>query len=597
MCGINGFNFKDQEKLEKMNSRLAHRGPDFAGTFFDENISLGHLLLSIRETKAVSKQPFRGEESPEWILLFNGQIYNTDQLKKELNGLDSQKSDLDTYILYKIIEKYGWKFIERIQGMFAICLYNTKEKVVRLYRDPSGQKIIYYYFKDGRFIFSSEIKSIFLHSVDKAIDPLAIEIAKSLGYIPGEKTLFSNIHKIAPSQCISFELNDKKLTKSFYNSTAPNYFQDDFKSAFQQLVKEHMQSKQKVALNLSGGLDSSILLHEMSELGYDMHTYTTVFRDSHEKFNTDAILAKKLAYDYGSTHKEIIVTKETYRDLFVEAYKIPEEPDFNVSLPIYLQTAIQEGVKNDRNRVIISGNGGDEIFGGYPHYYQSAQIKKWINILTPWIYNLIKNSRNHTNLNFNDFDERWFFFRKFSNSATNNTLSSILDYIQESIHPLVSMYAQNKNDVYQTMLRERFLWMPGENFLQADKLYMSQSAELRSPLSYHPFRLYSDKKLDKNDYTNKQSNKLFLRKLYNGKLPDYITKRTDKTGWRAPIIDWYDNTFRTLFLDILAGQKNDQFVDWKSIRKQIESRNDWPGKNIHLYLSLAILSKEYNIDL
>lgn len=598
MCGINGFNSKDPAKLEAMNSRLSYRGPDFAGDFFDDNLSLGHLLLSIREVREISKQPYtNGVENPEWILLFNGQIYNTAQLKSELSNLDPAKVDLDTYILYKIIEKHGWQFIEKIQGMFAICLYNTKERTVRLYRDPSGQKLLYYYFKDDQFIFSSEIKAIVLHAIDKSLDHRAIQVAQSLGYIPGEKTLFSYIRKIAPSQCITFDLKQNRLDKSFYKSTAENYYDGDFASAFHQLVAEHLQSKQRVALNLSGGLDSSLLLHEMAGQGHEMHTYTTLFPDSSEKYNTDALLAGRLAQDYGTDHREITVTKDIYRELFIEAYRAIEEPNFNVSLPVYLKTAMEEGVENDRNRVILSGNGGDEIFGGYSHYYKSAVIGRWISIMTPWLFNVIKNRRNGTNFDFSDFNERWLFFRKLQPESALFSFKKVLEYLEESIAPLISMYGQNEDDIYQMMLRERFLWMPGENFIQADKIYMTQSAELRSPLSYHPFRLYCDKNLTKKDYADKNSNKLFLRKLYGGKLPDYITKRRDKTGWRSPITEWYDESFKKLFLEILSGKKSNDYVDWGRVRRRVETSSTWPGKQIHLYLSLAILAKEYNIDL
>jgi len=595
MCGINGFNFTDKTGLEKMNSRLSHRGPDFVGLFVDKEVSLGHLLLSIREVREISKQPYA--ENPEWILLFNGQIYNTTQLKRDLTGLDPAKTDLDTYILYKTIEKYGWKFIEKIHGMFAICLYNTKEKILRLYRDPSGQKLLYYYFKDNKLIFSSEIKSIMVYSIDKSIDPLAIQVAQNIGYIPGEKTIFQHISKIAPSQCITFNLKEEKLEKTFYESMADNYFPKDFTSAFHQLVEEHLQSKQRVALNLSGGLDSSILLHEMAKNGHEVHTYTTLFTDCSDKYNIDANLAGRLSKDYGTDHKKIIITKNSYRDLFIDAYKTIEEPNFNVSLPVYLQTAIEEGTQHDKNRVIISGNGGDEIFGGYSHYYKSAVIGQWIKLLSPWIFNAIKNHRNGTHFNFRDFDERWLFFRRLHSESDSPSFRKTMDYLKDSITPLVSMYGENNDDVYQIMLRERFLWMPGENFIQTDKIYMSQSAELRSPMSYHPFRIYSDKNLKKRDYTDKHSNKLFLRKLYDGKLPDYITKRNDKTGWRSPIADWYDNDFKNLFLEIIGDRKSMDIVDWKAVRRHIESTDTWPGKQVHLYLSLAILAEEYNINI
>lgn len=595
MCGLNGFNRQDEALLRRMNESISYRGPDFSGVYFDEQISMGHLLLSIREKKELSQQPYM--DNPEWILLFNGQIFNTNELKKNLDSIDKERSDLDTHILYQSILQHKWEFISKIQGMFAIALYNSKEKVVRLYRDPSGQKHIYYYYKDGEFIFSSEIKSILQHNnVDKSVDEEAVLVATSLGYIPGEKTIFKFIHKVAPSQEITFNLNKKGIENSFYKSGSPKYFQGDFSEAIEQLVNEHLQSKEKVALNLSGGLDSSILLHEMSRVGHDIDTYSTIFDGANPKYNTDAQLAQKLARDYKTRHHEILVTKDSYLNRLLKAYALIEEPNFNISLPAYLQTAETEGIHGDKNRVILSGNGGDEIFGGYPHYWQSARMENQIRILTPLGFNLIKNYRNKTNFNYHDINERWLSYRLF-NYRNKSKDKFVISYIKESMYMLETLYGLKDGDVYATMLRDRFLWMPGENFVQADKLYMSQSIELRSPFSYHPFRLYADSKLKKEDYINENSNKLFLRNLYRNKLPAYITERTDKTGWRSPLVDWYDDSFKNKFLEIIGDKSDTRLIKWSEIRRIIGEGDKWPGKHIHLYLSLAILSNMYNIEL
>jgi asparagine synthase (glutamine-hydrolysing) len=148
------------------------------------------------------------------VLLFNGQIYNTEQLKKNLSNLESDKEKLDTYILYKTIQRYGWNFITYIQGMYAIVVYNKKEKKLRAYRDESGQKNLYYYHKDGKLIFSSEIKGILVHDIDRTEDIEAVAIACHLGYIPKEKTLFSYIKKIEPGQYIDYR--NKNLTAAFF---------------------------------------------------------------------------------------------------------------------------------------------------------------------------------------------------------------------------------------------------------------------------------------------------------------------------------------------------------------------------------------------
>ncbi|MEK7177173.1 MAG: asparagine synthase (glutamine-hydrolyzing) [Patescibacteria group bacterium] len=597
MCGINGFSQNNPDRLVMMNEATKHRGPDFSGTYFDDSLSLGHCLLSIRDSEERSHQPYM--PNPEWVLLLNGQIYNTRQLKEELTGLDQTKSDLDTYVLYKTIEKYGWNFIYKIHGMFTIALYNSREKKLRLYRDPSGQKNLYYYQKGDTFIFSSEIKSILIHDIDKTVSKEGVALATALGYVAGPYTLFKHIRKIEPSQYLSWDSASKLVSVAYFKSEANQYFPESWEGAFKQLTLEHLQSKQKVAINLSGGLDSSLLLHEARQAGYEVSTYTTRFDGGDKKYNLDADLAQRLAKDYGTRHQEILVTKKTYIENFIKAYETIEEPNFNISLPAYLQTASVEGARGDKNRVVISGNGGDEIFGGYPHYEQIRKIEKQIKWLTPWLFNLIKNYRNNTDYDFRDMNERWLFFREFRFKTAMPEISkyAIPELLGQITQGLVDMYGVNHEAVYQAMLRERFIWMPAENFIQTDKIYMSQSAELRSPLSYHPFRLYCDKKLTKEDYTDKNSNKLFLRNLYEGRLPEYITGRKDKTGWRSPITDWYDGSFKKLFLEIISDRKSNEYIDWEKVRHCIESGDTWPGKHIHLYLSLAILARKYNINL
>ena len=596
MCGINGFIGKNEAELQSMNAALFHRGPDFEGSFFDEHISLGHTLLSIRDVTEASKQPYCKDTSP-WVLLFNGQIYNTKDLKKKLDP-SYAAVELDTAILFGIIEKYGWNFIDHIHGMYAITLYNKEEGLLKLYRDPTGQKGLYYYHKNNELIFSSEIKGILAHSnVNKMVDEEAVSLSLNFGYLFGNKTLFSYIRKLEPSSCFSYSLKTKQSSYSFFESTAPSYYDNDPEKAFQKLIDEHLLSKQDVAINLSGGLDSSLLFFLMQKNGHQTTSYTTRFDIQEGNFNHDADLAKQLAKEYGANHREILVTKDSYFDNFIESYRTIEEPNYNVSLPTYLITAKTEGRNGDHKRVILSGDGGDELFCGYSYYKTANTMQNQMRWLTPPLYNLLKNYRNHTSYDFSRMEDRWSFFKKFTNPPSTHNFNHRED-IAKALRPLYDLYAnKDKKGAYPMMFADRFLWLPGENFIRSDKQYMSQSVELRSPLSYHPFRLHFDTLLKSDEYRGETMNKLLLRRLFTDKLPDYITKRAEKTGWRAPIEHWYDKRFKNLFLAIINNKREGGIVDWPRIKKQLESKDSWPGKKFHLYLSLAILADNYQIDL
>lgn len=606
MCGINGFNFENKELLEKMNKATFHRGPDFSGIFVDEKISLGHNLLAIREVSDISKQPYNLNSN--WIMSFNGQIYNTEKLKIFLREnkieLDSSKENLDTYIIYKLIELVGFGFVNKIFGMFAIALYNKGEQKINLYRDSSGQKNLYYYHKDNKFIFSSEIKGILEHDkdekkLDREIDIEAVNLAVTLGYIPGDKTLFKYIKKVNAGECVSYDLQNNKLEKSFFKPETENHFEGNFETVLQELMKEHLQAKDKISINLSGGLDSSLLLHEANSLGYIADTYTTSFEidgDEQKNYNEDAQLAEKLSNDYKTKHKEIKITKENYLENFIESYGCIEEPNYNISLPIYLITAKTEGIHGDGKRVVLSGDGGDEVFGGYPYYLENKKIDFKRRLLTPFIYDFFRPEKSN-------LINRWIDFKDLRKHYINNYKTKfIYEYLNQKFKNYKNIFSIKVGNIYECMLLDRIFWLTSENFIRSDKLYMSQSLELRSPFSYEPFRTYCDKIILNNQYINEKNNKLFLRIYAENKLPKYITQREKKSGWRAPVDLWYDKDFKKMFLEILNSaksiqNKNNAIIDWSEIIKQVENNNSWPGKWLHLYLSLAILSKKFNLNL
>ena len=597
MCGINGFVGRKDGVLERMNARLGHRGPDYAGAFQDGKLSMGHVLLSIRDTAAASRQPYRREGSP-WILGFNGQIYNTKALKGFL-GPEYRDVELDTALLYAVIEREGWRFVERIHGMYAIALYNADEDVVRLYRDPSGQKLLYWYAKDGEFVWSSEIKGILAHGgIDKTPDEEAVAIAAALGYVPGERTLFKHVRKLDVSQCVTFDLRRRAWTSERFRTPSEGYFPDDADAAFRLLIEEHLQSKQPVAINLSGGLDSALLVHEMSLLGHPISTYTTRFEGCGAGYNTDADLAARLAKDYGTRHTEVLITKASYLADLLEAFRIVEEPNYNISLPAYLGIAKREGAAGDGNRVILSGDGGDELFAGYAHHKEARRIARLRAFLTPWVVNAVKNRNARYKYRLEREEELWLFFRAFSKRFLGAAaIADLPSYARATVGPYLEAYGGRRDPAVRMMVHDRVLWLAGENFIRSDKLFMSQSLELRSPLSYHPFRMHWDGRLAAGDYVGRETNKPFLRRQYAGKLPDYIVKRPDKTGWRSPVAEWYDARFRETFLDALGSAGQGTLIDWAEARRFVERSPGWPGKTAHLYVSLAVLAKEHGLTI
>lgn len=583
MCGIVGIRENNKNKIEMMLDTISHRDPDHADVWSNTKMALGHNLLSIRSDSKRSMQPVSNDT---WHLSFNGQIYNIEEIKKLLPEIYKDE-ELDTKLLFALIENKGWNFIEHIQGMFAIALYNEKEDELRLYRDQAGQKNLYY-TNTNPFTFASEIASILKATdIKRESDKTAVQVALSIGYIPGSKTLFKNIKKLSPGQMLVKKGVDAP-TLHYYTSASKEFENKNPEDVLKETIKKHLASKRKVAINLSGGLDSSLILHEMKELGHTLHSYTTRFVTDDKKLNEDADLAKRLSEDYQTKHHELLITSDMYRNNLIKACEIIEEPNYNISLATYLEVAKIEGINGDKNRVILSGDGGDEVFGGYPMYQKSLHYHK----AGPFL-NIYKYFRDKTYWNYTNPVEKWlrakfFFFNKIKKET-------VLSYLQDELPP--TWKERSKDPIRDMMLLDRSFWLAGENFIRSDKLYMSESLELRSPLSYQPLRDYFDKKLTEKEYFKGTENKHFLRELYTHKLPDYITKRENKTGWRSPISSWWNKEYKSLFTKVFSEAPKSDIIDWKQLINDMDKKDGWPGKKYHLYFSLAVLSKKYNLPL
>lgn len=314
--------------------------------------------------------------------------------------------------------------------------------------------------------------------------------------------------------------------------------------------------------------------------------------------NDDAVLARRLSKDYATNHNEILISKKCYLDNIVEAYSLIEEPNYNISLPVYLQTAKIEGVNGDNKRVVLSGDGGDEVFGGYSYYLANKRYDFFVRFMTPYFFNKLKNNKGN-NFKYQKISNRWLSFKNMRSSFLSNSieLSGISEYVDKIYMSYIKLYGVSKNSIHNMMILDRIIWLASENFIRSDKLFMSQSIELRSPLSYMPLRNFFDRNLSRNEYINENNNKLFLRHKYKFELPNYILNKP-KSGWRAPIDVWYDSAYKDLFLDVFSKVYNNKsLIDWPSISKAVYRNNKWPGKHIHLYLSLAILSEKYKLNI
>ena len=601
MCGINGFNFNDAALIEKMNKASHHRGPDYHNIFTSQDCSLGHVLLRIRGELNKSIQP-KFEEKSRWVMIFNGEIYNTEKIKKGFLPADFQNEEVDTNVIYQLLIEKGLRFIEEIHGMYSIALFDRKERKIHLFRDPSGQKPIYYYHKGGVFIFSSEIKPLLSHqNIDKSIDYPAIAHCSRVGYFFGNKTLFKYIRKVEMGQRVSLTCDSNSLDLEFFTANWKSTLEDgqfDLSARFH----DHFLSNAEMGINLSGGVDSSIIFYELSKAGLDVQPYSTRFEIDglDEKYNEEFSIASKFAQSHGKKISPVHITKSSFKDHFIAAYESIEEPNYNISIPAYYITAKQQGLGGDQKKVIFSGDGGDEVFGGYSYYLRAMDLQNKLGPFPHFLQNALLSLRNNKKVDFLNPWGVWLFLRE---QKKRNFIEvgedDFLNAFKTSMGNQLQIFSSSQDKVKQLMMMDRILFIACESATRSDKIFMSQSIELRSPFNYHPLRMFFDQQLSGSDYFKDGVNKTFLREQYLDKLPNYIMKRSRKWGWRSPLDYWYDKEYKEMFLELISSYRDNSAspIYWEGIAKHIEESDGWPGKDIMYYISLAIIGHKFGLEL
>src|SRR3989338_7106098 len=369
MCGILGFNWKDKVLLKKALKKIEHRGPDAFGTFSNKDISLGHRRLSIIDLSNAGKQPMSNEDKTIWIV-FNGEIYNYKELKAELKEKHNFKSNTDTEVLIHLYEENGFDMVKKLDGIFAFCIYDSKKKILFIARDRAGIKPLYYSFNDGDFIFCSEIKGIIENKKIKR----EVNLNSLISYLifranTEEETMFKGIKKLKPGYFVAYDLKNNNLELKKYwdlnkkeEGGSEKYYAEKLKEALEKSVKSQMMSDVPYGAYLSVGVDSGTIVSLMSRFSNKpVKTFSVGFEDAEDNEMAEArMLAKKL----GTDHHELWINKGSIKYLPEIIYHADEPMADPTAIPTYL---LSEYAKKYCT-VILTGEGADELFAGYPQY-------------------------------------------------------------------------------------------------------------------------------------------------------------------------------------------------------------------------------------
>lgn len=533
MCGILGHisinKTIDQAIFGQMLTTLEHRGPDDFGVYFsmDKKFALGHTRLSFLDLSDFGKQPFSTTEKDLWIT-FNGEIYNFLELKEELKNHYEFKTNTDTEVLIAGYQTWGINFINKLKGMFAFALLDEKKGKLFLVRDRFGIKPLYYYQNSENLIFGSELKAILASEIPKKeIDFSAFADYFVYRYVPSPKTIWKDIKKLPPAHYLEINTTnlEQKLHEYWHISAENKTINPDeiiaktdailFKS-----VKEHLRSDVPIGSFLSGGYDSSALVYYLKKMDYDPKTFSIGFskwEKSEHQFAS--IVAKHLNVDNKS-----IIADNSSLDLVNKMADVYDEPIADISI---VPTFMVSQLAGQEVKAVLSGEGADEIFGGYSWQHEFHKLnnpkgffQKIKTKLQPidtvsfyakamamgWFDKEELQKMLHPNLHqFIPDDVHWFYRRHF-----NNALS-----------PLKSIqYMDIKCFMAELVLTK------------VDRASMANSLEVRVPFLDHELfeTVFS---LDENGYYKKDKSKYLLYENIKNGLPKEILERK-KQGFVGP---------------------------------------------------------------
>ncbi|MFZ2410014.1 MAG: asparagine synthase (glutamine-hydrolyzing), partial [Candidatus Methanoperedens sp.] len=385
MCGIVGILSNktpvNPDTLICMRDALIHRGPDDCGLWINKNglVGLGHRRLSIIDLSGAGRQPMESYDR-RFVITFNGEIYNFQEIREELKGKYSFKSGTDTEVLLYSYAEWGKECLHKLRGIFAFAVWDEVEKKLFAARDRAGEKPFYYYYRNDEFVFASEPKAITLYDCfEKRIDYRSLIDYLTFGFICAPKSIWKDCYKLPAGHYLEyFPENGKLEIKCYWDiDLTPDYSKSE--SFWIEGIKEHLRESVKLMLIsdvplgafLSGGVDSSAVVSVMKDYKPELKTFSIGFKNS-GKFN-ELPYAINVSKKVGTDHKNIYVTEDDFLELFDEMCWFYDEPFGDYS---YIPTYCVSRLAKKEVTVAISGDGGDELFGGYSKYWKLQRIER-----------------------------------------------------------------------------------------------------------------------------------------------------------------------------------------------------------------------------
>lgn len=612
MCGFCGIFdpsatiSADMSLLREMTRLMAERGPDAEGFYSTRGLALGHRRLNIIDLEAGEQPVFNEDETV--LVVFNGEIFNYQEIRRTLEGRGHRfRTNTDTEVIVHAWEEYGTRCVDHFRGMFAFCLYDIRTRAIFLARDRMGVKPLYYTVSGGRLIFASEVKPLLLALGGVAEpDPVAVDFFVSVGYVPGERTLFKGIRKLLPGHFMQWEHGEPRITRYWDvpDEPAQAVSFEDAEAQFLELLRESVRlrliSDVPLGAFLSGGVDSSVIVAQMCELTPGkVKTFSIGYADSPEM--NELPHARKVAEHLGTDHVEHVLTHgDFFENLNSFVYRT-EEPIVEAA-----GIALYELARRARHdvTVVLSGEGGDEVLAGYPLYRimtRIGQVRPLARATGAAAIARTLSSRVSSEKLAKYLDWAGTPLERCYWSIPNDVTHGIRDrlFTPEFGAAVGDSVGQYFGDLYGHLQHASELkrmsyvdiksWLPDDLLVKADKMTMAASLELRVPFLDHKLlefclRLPDDLRL------RGGVGKYLLKRAALRWLPESIIFRK-KQGFPVPVAQWFREGLHERVSEILLDPRTlgRGYVRPEYVRSLLRRHRAGDGDHSRRLLTFVIL--------
>ncbi|WP_125665985.1 asparagine synthase (glutamine-hydrolyzing) [Paenibacillus baekrokdamisoli] len=622
MCGIAGIllfgegSEPHSSSIQRMTDAMTHRGPNQTGIRVFDRIGLGFNRLSILDLDD-GEQPMTNEDSSLW-LIFNGEIYNYKTLRKQLEDKGHQfRTNTDSEVILHLYEDHKESCVDYLRGMFSFVIWDRNDQQLFAARDHFGIKPFYYYQSNKQFLFASEIKSILtVNDVVPTINPTSMLHYLTFQYVPQPETMFQGIKKLEPGHFLRIDSQGNTMIKQYWKAIFEpenrpiETFVEEIRSVLQDSVNLHRQSDVPRGSFLSGGIDSSAIAAYMSRT-----ESTKTFSVGFSGENNETVFARQTADHLGTEHFDEIISPN---DFFMDTMRAVWHMDEPIADPSAIAIYRLSKLAKNHVTVVLSGEGADELFGGYRIYHEPSSLKavSWLpNGIKPMMEKMVRKvpfsfyGKNYLLRGLTHLENRYFGNARVFNEDEKRNLLAFHPDLYESWTPsteitrLVYDSCRHLDDVSRMQTIDINLWMPGDILMKADKMSMAHSLELRVPfLDKELFNIA--RKIPTSYRIANGTTKFVLRKAMEGIVPDHALNRS-KLGFPVPLRRWLHTEIGDTILEQIAGSNASQWFQMDHINDMLKkhragsgdySRKIWTIYIFSLWHSLYINNSTFGRD-